>query len=164
MAALHFAIQWIGIGVEYLVAIALIVGGLYISVLFTINSANPLAWLLKPLKIAGYVMALVGLSIGLIAYGKTIGAADCQKRWQAANLQAQLDAAQRDIDIQKTAAELAKKQSDDLANQNDELQRKVADYENATRNAPDCRRANPDDIGRLCAIIGHGAPGCPRSK
>lgn len=164
MATLNFALQWIGIGVEYLIAIALIVGGLYIAILFSINSASPLAWLLKPLKIAGYVMAIVGLSIGLIAYGKTVGAADCQKRWQAANLQAQIDAAKRDVDIQKTAADLAKKQSEELATQNDELQRKVADYENATSNTPDCRRANPDDIRRLCAIIGNGAAGCPRSK
>jgi len=67
----------------------------------------------------------------------------------------QLRAAQRDIKVATDTAALAKKQADELTKSNDDLNRKVSDYESviAKRSGPGCRLTG-DDIKRLRGIDG----------
>ena len=81
------------------------------------------------------------------------GEADCKSRWDAANVQAAIDAQNRDKSVAAKAAEAAKAANDTLKDQSDALQKQVDDYAEQlkSRKGGDCPLSD-DDVMRLRSI------------
>ena len=161
-------VAYIGIAVEYIISACLIFGGLYLAAIFNLAATNPLAWILRPLRFAGYAMVAAGLILGAFTagnnYGTVNGGALVEAQWQQKNYEAQIAKLQQESQA-KTAAVLSyANQSKQLASQNDDLQNQIADYQTAEANSAVCRRATSDDDARLCKLTGNGASGCQHSK
>lgn len=166
MFTLFTLTEWIGIGAGYFVALALILGGIYVAfVLVASPWAAPFARLLR---FAGLSMVGVGLMLAAFNYGKATGAADCQAAWKAKNYEAKITRLKQEADAKKTAAEEAEKSLKEIASQKEEADGKVADYQVSTARLANalasCRRASVDDDRRLCDIIGRSAPGCKSAR
>ena len=145
---------WFKTTADYFIAGGLIALGIYVA----------LYWQNRFARIIGMMLLGAGIGWGCFAYGRTIGGAECYRQWRAANEQARIDAIKRDADISRIAKDIADSQTAEIVASNEALQKKVTEYENATKSAPDCRRATDDDIKRLCSITGAGAPGCESAK
>lgn len=148
------AAYWLHTALDYIIAGGLVAFGVYTA----------MYWQNRFARIVGIMIMGCGIGWGCFAYGKTIGGSAILEQWSEANKQAKADAEKRDIAIAKLAREMAEQQAGELAKQNFDLQKKVDDYEESVKNAPDCRRATADDIRRLCGIVGSGSPGCKGAK
>lgn len=138
-----------GIALDYIVAAALIGGGLYVFAYFR--------WIGMAIIVAGFVL-------GAVAYGKTLGAANCIAAGRLAETETKLDAANRDLKAERATAALRKQQLDELAEKRAEANGQIAQWqakadqlEGAARK---CRAATRDDDRRLCKIVGNKSPGC----
>lgn len=102
----------------------------------------------KPCLIA---LAIIAAFITGDIRGHRLSDAKCK----AADIAMQLKAAQRDASIAADTAKLAKQQADELSKANDDLNRKVTDYETviAKRGGPGCPLTG-DDVRRLRNIDG----------
>jgi len=89
-----------------------------------------------------------------IAYqaGNLHGANRATEKCRAAAVQAKLQAAQRDLEIQRKAAETASRERDALATSAAGLEGKVAEYEEELRKRTDRCVATDDDVSRLRAL------------
>lgn len=168
MWIVNLVIAWIGIAVEYLIAIALIVGGAYIAVFFDLAVTNPLAFLIRPLRVVGYALIACGLVLGGVTYGKGIGGAAVEAQWKAKNLEAQIARLKQERDAKQAAATYFQEKSDELAKQDNDNQIKIGDYRVAvaaySTTLRACRLATDDDVRRLCDITRNAAPGCKSSR
>lgn len=152
---------WLGIGVGYAVAGAMIAGGLYLVFVLGTNPVNPLG---KTFRFAGFVLIGSGLVLGAASYGKSIGAASEAAAWKAKNYEAEiarlrLESAGRQLAAATSAAAAAK-----LTSENDDAQRKIAEYQAALGAGAACRLPTSDDDRRLCDIIGRSAAGCKPAR
>jgi hypothetical protein len=155
---------WIGIGAEYVVASAMIAGGVYLSAFFNLAATNPLFWLLRPLRYVGYALIGVGIALAAVTYGKTLGAASCEAAWKRKNLEAEIGRLKQEAKAKEDAAALAASQAKELARQKQDADEQIAEYQTSTGRLETalaaCRRATADDDRRLCAITGSSAAGC----
>lgn len=158
---LFSTLTWLGIGVDYLLAAALIAGGGYVAFVLGASPINPLGRLLH---YVGLVLIAAGILVGAVTYGKATGAADCEAAWKAKNYEAQIAVLKRDAAAKTLAAETAARQAEALSAQNLTLQGKVDDYADAAKSFSACRRATGDDDRRVCDILGAAAPGCANSR
>ena len=94
---------WLGVYLGYLIAAGFILGGLFVGVFL----AGDFPLLAKPLRFVGVILMAIGSLVGGVNYGKSIGAADCEARWKAANYQAQIDELKREAQIKSQAADMA---------------------------------------------------------
>lgn len=138
-----------GIALDYIVAAGLIVGGLYVF--------GYLRWI-------GLVLIVAGAVLGAVAYGKTLGAANCIAAGRLAETETKLDAANRDLKAEKTTAALRKQQLEELAGKRAEANGQIAQWQERAGKLKEavrkCRAATRDDDRRLCKIVGNKSPGC----
>lgn len=172
-----FVREWFGVTFDYALAgLAVAIG---IALAFGLPAAltatgippwlqKLLGVLLVPLRYIGYALIALGLIKGAVTYGKGIGAADCIAASKVAALQQENASLKRDLDAAKSAAEFRRKEADELAAQNRDLDDKVTAYANyaagLSTSLGSCRRATGDDDRRLCDIIGNAAPGCKPAR
>lgn len=168
MFVFQLILSWLGIALEYLIAAAMILGGAYLAVLFDLAATNPLAWLIRPLRIVGYALIACGLLLGAYTYGKSIGGAAIEAEWRAKNLEAEIARLRLERDAKTAAAEEARNAEQEIRSRNDEANQQLASYKAATDQLSGalaaCRRATDDDVRRLCDITGRSAPGCKPAK
>lgn len=154
----------LGIGVDYLIAAAMVAAGIYLAAFFNLAAANPLAWLLRPLRYVGYALVVAGVAFGYGTYRESIGAAKCAAAWKEKNLELQIANLSRDLTAAKTAAEFRKAEAERYAAQKRDDDEKINAYASYTEGLSasliSCRRASADDNRRLCAIVGNAAAGC----
>lgn len=154
-----FILSWLGISVDYLISAALFVGGgaaVYFGITIPLLGGI-LRWI-------GYLLMLAGIVFGAFSYGKSVGAVDCYSAWHQADIAAQTarqnqEANASDI-AEKTATELANK----LAQQNNDYQKQISQYQSTIAPTATCRLPTVDDDRRMCDIIGNNSPGCTNSK
>jgi hypothetical protein len=145
---------WFAALKDYIIAGGLIAIGIYVA----------LYWQHRFARIVGMMLLGAGIGWGCFAYGRTVGGAYCYRQWEAANVKAKHDAEARDAEMELLTRAMADKYEKDLASQAADLQEKVKQYEDATKNAATCRRATADDIRRLCNITGSTAAECKNTK
>jgi hypothetical protein len=145
---LHQILFYLGITGAYIIAAALIGAGGYLAFVLGGNPLNPIS---KLLHFVGLLMVGAGLLLGALTYGKSIGAADCEARWKAADNLAELDKAKRELKIAQDSAAAAQAQADALQQQTDEANQKANDYEKTLVNRPVCA-LTVDDLARLRSI------------
>lgn len=142
---------WLGIGIDYLIAAALIAAGVYL--VFFVGGLFA-----KPLRFVGALLIGTGLIIASYSYGKSVGAQKCEAEWKQKNYEAQIAELKREAAIKELAANLAKRQADQLASQNDDANSKINDYqsdvERLSSALASCRRATADDDRRMRDITG----------
>ena len=167
-SAWDLASFYLGIGVFYVLSAILIAGGAYLAVLFNLAAANPLYWLLRPLRWVGICLVGLGIILASYTYGKSTGAAVVMAEWKAKNLEAKLERAQQESKAQQAAAETAKKEVERLAAEKGNQDEQIAQYQTATeqlsKEIAACRRASSDDDRRVCGITGNSAAGCKNTK
>lgn len=155
---------WLGFAAEYVLAGLLIAVGVYLAAFFTLSATNPLAWLLSPLRIVGYALIGLGLILGAVTYGKTLGATECNTLWREKNLEGQIDRLKQQLDAKTVAADAAQESLKQIASEKEKSDATVADYQSAVAQLEEsvaaCRRATADDDRRMCKILGPAAPGC----
>ena len=156
--------MWLGIWLDYAIAALMIAGGVYLAILFDLASANPLYWLLKPLRWAGIGIACAGVLFGGYTYGKSVGAEAVTTEWKAKNLEAQIERQKQELQARDEATKKVKEALEQIAEQKNDLEKQVADYQQAVAQLPVCRRATDDDDRRVCDIIGNAAAGCKPAK
>lgn len=146
---------WFGIYTVYVFAAALIVGGVYLFLRF------PASLLFR---LIGTALVIVGVIMGAVDYGKSLGAAECEQRWTEKKLDAQIDQLKQEAAAKAIAAETAAQQAKQIADANNENLGKLSDYREAigklASSLSDCRRASADDDRRMCNILGPTAKGC----
>jgi len=156
--------EWLGIGADYIFAGLAIAAGVYLSAFFDLPPANPVAWLLRPLRYGGYALVIGGVAFGYGTYRESIGASRCEAAWKQKNYELQIANLTRDLNAQKAAAKEKADEATALAKQKKESDERIADYESSVQalsaTVAACRRASPDDDRRLCNIIGDSAAGC----
>jgi hypothetical protein len=94
---------------------------------------------------------LIALAVGVAwLAGDIHGHRKADAACRAADIAMQLKAAQRDATIAADTARLAQSQADDLSKLNEDLNRKVSDYESSLKNrpGPGCP-LSADDLRRL---------------
>jgi hypothetical protein len=155
-------LERLGIGFDYLIAVALIVAGLYLALVLANSPA--VALFSKALRYVGAVLVALGIAVGCIAYGKSVGAADIEAAWKAKNYEAQVARLKQEAAAKQIAADTAAAQADQLAKDNDAKQQLIAKYEAALAASPTCRRSSDDDDRMLCDVIGGAAAGCKHPK
>lgn len=169
--------QWLVPTLDYLLAGLLVAGGVLLAfALPTFVAANPEIWLVKfvagplvwLLKYVGYVLIVVGIGKAAIAYGETVGAANCAAAWRAKNYEATIANLKRDNDALQAAAKAKDDEARTLAKQKETTDAQISDYIQATSklsaSLAACRRASADDDRRLCDILGGAARGCRASR
>lgn len=156
--------HWLGLGLDYIVAGLFIAAGIYLAVFFNVAATNPLFWLLHPARYVGYALIGLGLVMGAVTYGKSVGAAECNAAWREKNLESKIARLEQERDAKAAAAKSAADNLQKIATEKETADEKVADYQTSiARLAGElavCRRASADDDRRLCAILGPGAAGC----
>lgn len=154
---------WLGIDLSYLISGLLIAGGIYVGfVLGTANILNPIGKLLRDIGIG---MIVVGLLLAWGTYKESIGAADCEARWKAANYQAQIDRAKQETAAHELAAQVAAEHAHELELQNADQQNQLEDYRAQTEKLQTaCRLPTADDDRRMCQLTGNSAVGCKPAK
>lgn len=164
----NLASFYLGISLYYVISAALIAGGAYLAVLFDLAAANPLYWLLRPLRWVGMGLVGMGLIFGSFTYGKSNGAAIVTAEWKAKNLEVQLARARQESNAQKAAAQTAKEELARLKTEKDSQDEEIVQYQAATEKLSAaiiaCRRSSNDDDRRVCHITGNSAVGCSRTK
>jgi hypothetical protein len=158
MFSWHF-LEWLSLLGWYVISIAELGGGGYLALF--IAGVNPFA---KPLRYVGFVLIAAGLITGAFTFGRQIGGGIVEAAWQQKDYESQIAALKRDMDAKQVAADTAAAQAQQLASQNDDLQKQVSDYQDAAAHFDARRRATADDVRRLCNIVGNSAPGCQHSK
>lgn len=157
-SGLELVALYVGVTVSYIIAAAMIGLGVYLAMFL---GANPFA---GPLRFVGLCLIAAGMMIAAYNLGKANGAAACEAAWKAKNYEAQIARLRQERDAKDIAAATAAQQAEQLASENNESQRKIADYKETTDNLSGalaaCRRASDDDDKRLCAITGQSAAGC----
>ena len=159
---MNFILTWLDVGFDYLVAAVLIVAGLYLAIVLCTSPA--LALFSRAIRFAGLALIGAGLIIGAIAYGEANGARKCEEAWKAKKYEAQIDRLKQERDAKNIAAAAAAQEAQQLASQNDDMQKQLVEFQDAARSLPTCRRATVDDDRRLCAILGAAAAGCRPSR
>lgn len=158
---------YLGIAADYLIALVLIAGGVYLAAFFDLAATNPLAWLIRPLRFIGYGLVGVGLMLGSYTYGKQNGAAVVTAEWKAKNYETQIASLQRDLNAAHAAAESKAQEAQELEQQKRQSDDQLADYTKyaagLSASLSACRGATGDDDKRVCDIIGNAAPGCQAS-
>ena len=156
---------WLTVWMDYLIAAALIAGGGYLAFVLGANPINPLA---KLFHWIGLLLIAAGILIGAVAYGKSVGASDCEAAWKAKNYEAQIDRLKQENSAQKLAADTAAEQAQQLASQANVQQSQIDDYKASTDKLSSaialCRRASSDDDQRVCLITGRNSAGCKPAK
>lgn len=165
--------EWLGVTLDYVAAALIVALGLVLA--FGLDFASDAAWipalgkkiikaLLKPLRVIGCALIALGLVKGAVAYGKSIGAADCRAAAQAAALERQVNELTRDVNAWKAAAEFKDRELTRLAQQKEASDAQIADWKDKvgtlSKSVARCRRATADDDRRLCQLIGNAAAGC----
>lgn len=154
--------QWIGIGAGYALAVALVVVGGYLAIYLGANPLNPFS---KLFRYVGFLLIAAGIVTASYNYGKSVGAADCEAAWKAKDYDAAIARLKQEADAKALAAETAAKQAQDLAAQNDDQQKQIAQYQMAVSAAAvGCRISTSDDDRRMCELTGDAAPGCQPAK
>jgi hypothetical protein len=149
---------WLGVTASYVIAVALIGAGLYLAIVL---SENPVVALFRhAIRFAGVVLIALGCILGAYTFGKATGAEACEAAWKAKNYEAQIGRLKQEADAKKIAANVAEDQAQQLASANDDLQKKVGEYQTAAVGYAACRRATGDDDRRVCDITGRSAAGC----
>jgi hypothetical protein len=160
--------HFLGIGTEYIIAAALTAGGIFLAVLFNPADANPVGFLLKPIRYVGFAMVVCGVAYGYGTYRESRGAEACRAAWARAEAQTKIEAMERDLEAQKAAAELKSMEIEDLAKEKQANDEKIRNYEEyvgkLSAAISSCRRATADDNRRVCAIIGPRSSGCKNSR
>jgi hypothetical protein len=147
---LGVALHYIQTGGDYIVAAFLVALGVYVL----------LYWQSRFVRIIGAMLLGSGIGWGCFAYGRSVGGEAIMNAWRAADKQARIEAAERDISMARLAKSLAEQYTVELSKENSELRKQVKDYEDAVKNSPAGRRATADDIKRLCQLTGGKAPAC----
>lgn len=158
---------YLGIAADYLIAAALIAGGVYLAAFFDLAATNPLAWLIRPLRFIGYALVGAGIMLSSYTYGKQTGAAVVTAEWKAKNYEMKIASLNRDIAAAKAATEAkdaeAKALEDQKRQSDDQLQDYAKYAAGLSASLSACRSASGDDDKRVCDIIGNAAPGCQSS-
>ena len=158
-------LQWLGILLEYIIAGLLVAAGGYLEFYLGANRAAPFTGILR---FVGRTLMVGGLAIGLITYGKSIGAVNCEARWKAANYQAQVDHAKEEASGHQLAAQIAAQHAQELEAQNADQQKQIEDYRSSTdklsATVAACRLSTANDDRVLCNITGRSAPGCKPAR
>jgi hypothetical protein len=172
-----FVGEWLGIALDYVLAAGLVVAGAFLA--FGLEAAVaalslPAALkkigdaLVSPLRFVGFALIAIGIAKGCVAYGKSVGAADCIAQSRLAALQEENASLKRDLAAKQAAEDERKNEVAALAQQKQESDGKVNDYaasiEKLSASLSACRRATRDDDRRLCDIIGDAAPGCKSAR
>jgi hypothetical protein len=152
---------WVGITASYVLAAAMIVVGIYLVLFLGTNPLNPFSSLVRFL---GLCLIVVGVALGTLNLGKSIGASACEAAWNAKDLDAQIERLQQEAAAKKIASETVERSLQNIASQKDDLQKKVSEYQEAARRFAACRHATANDDRRMCDILGAGAPGCQHPK
>jgi hypothetical protein len=140
--------EQISVALAYVIAAVLVAGGGYVAFALGLNPLNPLS---KPLHYVGIILMVAGALLAWGTYEKSVGAADCEARWKAANYQAQIDKAQRELKIAQDSAAAAQVQADEMQQQTDAAEQRASDYEKTLANRPACNLTG-DDLERLRSI------------
>jgi hypothetical protein len=148
----HMVLDWLGIGFDYVLAAAFIVGGLYLATSFPIGI----------LRFVGMALFAFGCVVAAYTFGRTggllEGGANKEAEWLAKNHAAQIARLEQERDAKSVAAETAASQAAQLAIQNGQIQGQVNDYAVSISQLSDalraCRRATADDDRRMYDIIG----------
>lgn len=154
--------QWLGISIEYAAAVGLVVLGGYLIFQFTLNPMSAWAPFTKPLRAIGFLLIGAGIIVGSVTYGKQSGASRCEANWRAANLQAQIDRAKQETEVQRQAAATAQEQSAALEKERQTLEEQVKEYDKylqgvvaeQSRNAVAGCELTADDVRQLRSITG----------
>lgn len=148
MNFLSMALEYLGYAWNYGIAVALVIGGGYLAFVLGSNPLNPLA---KPFHFAGTAAMIFGACLAAATYFKSVGAAECEARWEKANLHAQIDKLAREAEIQKANAALQEQRANQRETELDEANKKASDYEATLANNPVCG-LTADDLRQLRAI------------
>lgn len=160
--------EWFANARDYIIAAAMIGGGIYLSVFFDLAATNPAAWLLRPLRFVGYALVILGVAFAYGTYRESIGASKCEAAWKQKNLELKIANLQRDLDAAKIAANAKAEEAKALAAQKQDADDKLNSYASyaagLSASIASCRRATGDDDRRMCDILGNAAPGCKPAK
>jgi hypothetical protein len=155
MNTINYVLTWVGIGVGYAVACALIAGGGYLYIVFGENPVNPLA---KTCRYLGGALIVIGIILGTLNIGKTIGAEDCEANRKSDALNAQIVQLKKEATVKDAASELSAKQAQGLASDNNDKQSKIGGYQvsvgKLSAALAACRLPSDDDDSRLRNIVG----------
>lgn len=138
-----------GIALDYIVAAGLIAAGFY--------AFGYLRWV-------GLALIVAGAVLGAVAYGKTLGAANCVAAGRLAETETKLASAERDLAAHRLTEGLRTQQLADLAEKRAKANEQIAQWQAKADELKDaarkCRAATRDDDRRLCKIVGNKSPGC----
>lgn len=152
--AFGWVLELLSLGLLWLTALALIALGAYLALFMA----------LRPLRQVGVLLLGIGLLLAAYAYGKGDGAADCEARWKEANHQAELARKNLEAEVDRKAAEIAKRAAKEIEAHNVKARSEIADARREAAQlataAARCRRATDADNRRLCRITRYTAPGC----
>lgn len=162
---IHFVLDWLGIVVAYVIAGALIAGGGYLALVLGANPLNPFS---KTFRYGGMILIALGLLVGAVNYGKSIGAAGCKAEWAEATHLAEVAKLKQEANAKSIASETSAEQSKELASDNDTQQESISDYRLSVSKLSaalaTCRLPSGDDDRRVCELTGNAAPGCANTK
>lgn len=160
--------EFFGIAIDYLLAGIMIAGGIYLAAFFNLAAANPLAWLLGPLRYVGYALVAAGVALGAFTFGKSVAASDCIAAGKLAVVQQENASLKRDLDAQRAATKAKEDEAAALAAQQRDADDQVASWQSYAANlssaAAACRRATADDDARLCKLLGNAPAGCRAAR
>lgn len=160
--------SFLGIASAYLLAAAMTAAGIYVAVFFDLAPANPLGWLLRPLRYVGLALAAGGLMLGAYAFGKTAATGDCLAAARLAETQQELAAARRDLAAARAASEASRKAALDFKQRKEDADVQISAGRDHVSKLDAAvargRRATADDDRRLCAILGDAPAGCGAAR
>jgi len=160
--AYSYVLHMLGLTGPYVLAIALIGGGIYLILFIRF----------KPINIIGVICLGFGCVVGAYAAGDRNGGAACEERWKAASYEARIEALKVDHQIridklnlelraQKEASAYVEEQRKALEQQDADRQQLFDEYRSRIdKLANACRQSTSDDAGIVCAITGNTAHGC----
>jgi hypothetical protein len=150
---------WLGVTASYVLAVAMIAGGLYVAIVLAENPAVKL--FKRSIRFAGMVLFALGCILGAFTFGSAHGAEKCEAAWKAKNYEAQIARLQQERDAKDVAAKVAEDSLKQIATQKEDADGKVAEYQVATAKlevaVASCRRASDDDDRRMYDITGRPA-------
>jgi hypothetical protein len=132
------------------------IGG-YLAIVYGVRS--------RVILVFGLILIVAGIVIGAFMLGRQSGAAACESKWQALQLQEQIARLQREAEAKKDALAARDKALDEIRASNDAANRELADYAKKAANFDKCRLATDDDLCRLRAIdAGTSTARCDAAK
>jgi len=160
----HAVTAWAGIALDYDWAVLMIAAGFYLAEFFDLAAANPLAWLLRPLRYFGYALIMAGAAYGYGTWREAHAVSDCISAERLSAVQSERNSLQQQVDgwkktaaLNQAAAERASKDKERADGLLAKWKAQVGRLSQARRAA---RAATADDDRRLCELLQNRAPGC----